>query len=181
MTNLYQVLGLEKSASADDIKRAYKKLAVQNHPDKGGDEKKFQEISNAYDVLSDPKKKQEYDSGGSNGNRFNGNHDDIFAHFFGRRGGGPQPPQKCNDILKPYKITLRDAFTGVKKTLKIKLKAFNLDKLKSCDDCNGMGRIKNIRNMGVFQQVFEMQCNSCLLYTSPSPRDGLLSRMPSSA
>ena len=98
MTNLYQVLGLEKSASADDIKRAYKKLAVQNHPDKGGDEKKFQEISNAYDVLSDPKKKQEYDSGGSNGNRFNGNHDDIFAHFFGRRGGGPQPPQKCNDI-----------------------------------------------------------------------------------
>ena len=63
MTNLYQVLGLEKSASADDIKRAYKKLAVQNHPDKGGDEKKFQEISNAYDVLSDPKKNQDYDSG----------------------------------------------------------------------------------------------------------------------
>jgi len=57
MSNLYQILGLEKSASADDIKRAYKKLAVQNHPDKGGDEKKFQEISNAYDVLSDPKKK----------------------------------------------------------------------------------------------------------------------------
>ena len=56
MSNLYQILGLERSASADDIKRAYKKLAVQNHPDKGGDEKKFQEISNAYDVLSDPKK-----------------------------------------------------------------------------------------------------------------------------
>ena len=57
MSNLYQILGLERSASADDIKKAYKKLAVQNHPDKGGDEKKFQEISNAYDVLSDPKKK----------------------------------------------------------------------------------------------------------------------------
>lgn len=56
MSNLYQILGLERSASADDIKKAYKKLAVQNHPDKGGDEKKFQEISNAYDVLSDPKK-----------------------------------------------------------------------------------------------------------------------------
>ena len=160
MTNLYKVLGLEKSASADDIKRAYKKLAVQNHPDKGGDEKKFQEISNAYDVLSDPKKKQEYDNGGSNENRFNRNHDDIFAHFFGRR-GGPQQPQKCNDIVKPYKISLHDAFTGVKKIVKIKLKAFNLDKLKSCDDCNGMGRIKNIRSMGVFQQVFEMQCNNC--------------------
>lgn len=162
MTNLYQILGLEKSASTDDIKKAYKKLAVQNHPDKGGDEKKFQEISNAYDILSDPKKKQDYDNGNSNGNRHHANHDDIFAHFFGRNGGPRQEPvQKCNDILKPYKITLREAFTGVKKTLKIKLKAYHLDKLKSCDDCNGMGRIKNIRNMGIFQQVFEMQCNSC--------------------
>jgi DnaJ family protein A protein 2 len=160
MTNLYQVLGIDKSASAEDIKKAYKKLAVQNHPDKGGDEKKFQEISNAYNVLSDSKKKLEYDNGGSNGNRFNGNNEDIFAHFFGRR-GGQQQSQKCNDIIKSYPITLRDAFTGVKKILKIKLKSYNLDKLKSCDDCNGVGRIKNIRNMGIFQQVFEMQCNSC--------------------
>ena len=92
MTNLYQILGLEKSASADDIKE-HIKLAVQNHPDKGGDEKKFQEISNAYDVLSDPKKKQEYDNGGLNGHRFNGNHEDIFSHFFGRRGSGQHQPQ----------------------------------------------------------------------------------------
>lgn len=159
MSNLYQILGLERSASADDIKRAYKKLAVQNHPDKGGDEKKFQEISNAYDVLSDPKKKHEYDTGGTNGGNCR-NHDDIFAHFFGRR-SGPQQPQKCNDIIRSYKITLREAFTGIKKTLKIKLKSFNLDKLKQCDDCSGAGRIKNIRNMGVFQQVFESNCNTC--------------------
>jgi DnaJ family protein A protein 2 len=170
MTNLYQILGLENSASGDDIKKAYKKLAVQNHPDKGGDEKKFQEISNAYDILSDPKKKQDYDN--SQNGHHHASHADIFAHFFGRNGmpggpggpGGPpgqEPIQKCNDIVKPYKITLRESFTGVKKTLKIKLKAYHLEKLNKCDDCNGMGRIKNIRNMGIFQQVFEMQCNSC--------------------
>lgn len=164
MTNLYQILGIEKTASADDIKKAYKKLAVQNHPDKGGDEKKFQEISNAYDILSDPKKKQDYDNGNNGGqHQHHASHEDIFAHFFGRNGGsgGQTPIQKCNDILKPYKITLREAFTGVKKTLKIKLKAYHLEKLNKCDDCNGMGRIKNIRNMGIFQQVFEMQCNTC--------------------
>ena len=161
MTNLYKILGLENSASTDDIKKAYKKLAVHNHPDKGGDEKKFQDISNAYDILSDPKKKQNYDNGDSNGHGNHENHGDIFAHFFGRNGQRRETIQKCNDILKSYKITLREAFTGVKKTLKIKLKAYHLDKLKNCDDCNGMGRIKNIRNMGIFQQVFEMQCNSC--------------------
>lgn len=57
MTNLYDTLGLKKNATHDEIKRAYKQLAIQNHPDKGGDEKKFQEISNAYDVLGDQKKK----------------------------------------------------------------------------------------------------------------------------
>jgi DnaJ homolog subfamily A member 2 len=163
MTNLYQILGVENSASADDIKKAYKKLAVQNHPDKGGDEKKFQEISNAYDILSDPDKKRAYDNGNNGQHHHHANHEDIFAHFFGRHGGhgGHGEPQKCSDILKPYKISLQEAYTGVKKILKIKLKTFHLEKLKSCDDCNGMGRIKNIHNIGIFQQIVEMQCNTC--------------------
>lgn len=57
MNDLYKILGLNKTASQDEIKNAYKKLAIKNHPDKGGDEKTFQNISNAYNILSDPKKK----------------------------------------------------------------------------------------------------------------------------
>ena len=161
MTDLYGVLGLNKSASNEDIKRSYKKLAVENHPDKGGNEKKFQEISNAYNILSDPKKRAEYDNGGKQ-QQFH-NRDDIFRHFFGNRHGfsNNREPEKCNDIVRPYKISLRDAYIGVKKTLNIKLKAYNLNKLKMCEDCNGQGRIKNIKNMGVFQQIFEGPCGTC--------------------
>ena len=162
MTNLYEILGLNKSANNDEIKRAYRKLAVENHPDKGGDEKKFQEISNAYDILSDPKKRQEYDNGGKQSFH---NREDIFRHFFSGRSGftnnNNREPEKCNDIIKPYKISLRDAYIGIKKTLNIKLKAYNLNKLKLCEDCNGQGRIKNIRNMGVFQQIYEGPCGTC--------------------
>lgn len=158
MTNLYQILGVEKSASVDDIKKAYKLLAIKYHPDKGGDEKKFQEISNAYDILSDTKKKNEYDNGGQ-GQMNN----DMFAHFFGGRNqrSHQRNNEKCNDINRTYKISLKDSFNGLKKTLKIKLKAYNLDKMKTCNKCNGSGRIKNIRNMGVFTQVIEMLCDSC--------------------
>jgi len=157
MTNLYQILGIEKSATSDDIKKAYKLLAIKFHPDKGGDENKFQEISNAYDILSDTKKKNEYDNGGDTNMN-----NDIFAHFFGNRNQRPQRNnEKCNDIIKNYKISLKDSFNGLKKTLKIKLKAYNHDKMKKCNKCNGMGRIKNIRNMGVFTQVIEMPCDSC--------------------
>ena len=87
MANLYDILGVQKNASQDDIKKAYKKLAIQNHPDKGGDEKKFQEISNAYDVLGDQKKRQDYDNGGQ---QFRGrpNHEDIFAQMFGHKMNG---------------------------------------------------------------------------------------------
>lgn len=162
MNDLYKILGLNKTASQDEIKNAYKKLAIKNHPDKGGDEKTFQNISNAYNILSDPKKKQEYDNGGQQGHRFNGNHDDIFAHFFGaRRGQQRNEEHKCNDILKSYKISLKDAFTGLKRTLKIKLKAYNHEKTTECENCNGKGRIKNIRNLGIMTQVFESQCNTC--------------------
>ena len=62
--NLYDILGVSKTASLDEIKKAYKKLAIQHHPDKGGDEEVFKNISNAYSVLSDEQKRAEYDLGG---------------------------------------------------------------------------------------------------------------------
>ncbi len=106
----YQILGLGKDAGADEIKRAYRKLAHEHHPDKGGDQEKFKEISEAYDVLSDPNKRATYDQfgsaafaggmGGSGGVRYEdifgggaqtgfggfggGGVGDIFESFFGR-------------------------------------------------------------------------------------------------
>jgi DnaJ family protein A protein 2 len=165
MANLYDILGVQKNASQDDIKKAYKKLAIQNHPDKGGDEKKFQEISNAYDILGDQKKRQDYDNGGQ---QFRGrpNHEDIFAQMFGHKMNGmnnknQKKQHSCSDINRNYKISLKDAYTGTIKNLKIKLKAYHFDKIKECNDCNGMGRIKNIQNMGIFTQIFEAPCNKC--------------------
>ena len=61
MQDYYQILGLTRSASSDDIKRSYRKLASQHHPDKGGDKGRFQEIEEAYRILSDPEKRREYD------------------------------------------------------------------------------------------------------------------------
>lgn len=91
MSDFYTILGVDKTASADEIKRAYRKLASQHHPDKGGDTKKFQEVEEAYRTLSDPEKRAQYDNprpqfggigGGPGGPNFNFN--DIFEMFGAR-------------------------------------------------------------------------------------------------
>lgn len=89
MTNYYKVLGLDESATESEIKKAYKKLAIKYHPDKGGDPEKFNKISEAYQVLSCPEKKGEYDNFGNFSNFGNNrnysfiNPDDLFEQFFG--------------------------------------------------------------------------------------------------
>merc|ERR1719389_1294281 len=89
----YKLLEVEKSASEPEIKKAYRKLAVKHHPDKGGDPEKFKEITRAYEVLSDREKRERYDQGGEdavNGEGGGGDAGDIFEAFFGGggRGGG---------------------------------------------------------------------------------------------
>jgi curved DNA-binding protein len=113
----YKILGVDQNASQDEIKKSYRKLASIHHPDKGGDTKKFQEIQTAYDTLSDPQKRAEYDNplqqnfGGFN---FNGNPEDLFAQMFG--GGGPfgfrQPQRKNRNINLKVQLTLEEVITG---------------------------------------------------------------------
>lgn len=151
----YEVLGVGKDASADEIKKAFRRLAVQHHPDKeGGDESKFKEINEAYEVLKDSEKRQRYDqfghagvggaSGGAGGNPFEGfggfqgqniNFDfgdmgDIFGSFF----GGQQRSQsrRGRDVETSIDLTFEEAVFGVDKTLKLNLEA-------SCDHCKGNG------------------------------------------
>jgi len=151
----YEVLGVPKNASADEIKRAYKKLAIKYHPDKNpGDkeaENKFKEAAEAYDVLSDEKKKAQYDrfgheglsSGGFSGGGFS--FEDIFTHFgdifsdiggFGNFSGGRSPhsrgPAPGEDLQIGIALTLREIAEGTVKKVRIK-------RYKTCSDCNGKG------------------------------------------
>jgi DnaJ-class molecular chaperone len=127
----YATLGIVKTATPDEIKKAYRKLASQHHPDKGGDTAMFQKVEEAYRTLSDPEKRQQYDnpspfgqhSGGFDPNMFTGDYDprDIFSHIFGQRSGNPFANQRNNRQLfrTTVAVTLEDAYTGSNQILKI--------------------------------------------------------------
>ena len=149
----YEVLGVEKDASADQIKSAYRKKAVKYHPDKNkGDkaaEDKFKEASEAYHVLSNSERKQNYDNfghaafengGGGRGGfgnfDFSGSFSDIFEDFFGEGFGGGRRSRRSNnrgsDLRYDLTISLEEAYTGKKQDIKFSTS-------ERCDTCNGSG------------------------------------------
>lgn len=152
----YEVLGVSKSASADEIKKAFRKLAVKYHPDKdGGNEEKFKEVNEAYEVLKDQQKRQRYDQfghagvggsgAGAGGNPFEGfsgfngqniNFDfgdgglgDIFSQFFGG-GGGQRGPRRGRDVEVSVTLSFEEAVFGVERTI-------DLDIDDECEHCKG--------------------------------------------
>ncbi len=156
----YEVLGVSKSASADELKKAYRRLAVQHHPDKeGGSEEKFKEVSEAYDVLKDSQKRQRYDQfghagvggasggggagygagggnpfggfGGQNGGfDFGGGFGDIFDQFFGGGNSRQQGPKKGRDVEVQLQLTFIEAIFGLEYSLE-------LDVDDTCTHCKG--------------------------------------------
>jgi DnaJ-class molecular chaperone len=148
----YSTLGVQRNASPDEIKSAYRKMAMKHHPDRGGDEKKFKEISEAYDVLSDPQKKQIFDMGGDpRGNQgqggFHHGHGPFEFHFnhgnwndiFGGFGFGQRPMQRNKTINIVVGISLEEVLTG--KTLDAEItipggkkKIINIDIPPGIDD-----------------------------------------------
>ncbi|MBQ4478036.1 MAG: molecular chaperone DnaJ [Bacteroidales bacterium] len=154
----YEVLGVQKDASAEDIKKAYRQLALKYHPDRNpGDknaEEKFKEAAEAYEVLSDPQKRSRYDQFGHAGMSGNGfsdfggmNMQDIFSHmgsifedlgiggfsgFGGGFGGGRNRVQKGSNIRIKVKMTLEDIAKGVEKNIKVQ-------KNIVCNECHGTG------------------------------------------
>jgi molecular chaperone DnaJ len=161
----YEILGVERGASADEIKKSYRRLAMKYHPDRNpGDksaENKFKEIQEAYTVLSDDKKRQMYDQlghegfaqasqgGGAGGfggfGGFNGfgNMGDVFGDIFGDifgggRGGGRERHQRGQDLLAKVTISLEDAVHGTTTSLK-------MSHLVDCDECHGSGAKKGTK------------------------------------
>lgn len=154
----YEVLGVARDASDDDLKKAYRKLAMQYHPDRNkGDkaaEERFKEISEAYDTLKDAEKRAAYDRfghaafeqgggggpGGFQGGPFGPGFEDIFEEMFGRFGGragaaGGQQRQAAGrgaDLRQEVQVTLEEAFAGTKKTIRVPSSV-------QCDACSGSG------------------------------------------
>ena len=159
----YEVLGVERSATTEEIKRAYRKLAVKYHPDKNPGnpeaEERFKELGEAYEILMDPEKRAAYDRyghaafgpAGAGAGPAGGFHDpfdvfrevfgtsggDIFDHIFGERRGGSSSSQGA-DLRYDLNITLEEAVLGSEKTLEIR-------KLERCETCQGTGAAKGSR------------------------------------
>jgi len=138
MENYYNTLGVNENANPDEIKRAYRKLAAQHHPDKGGDTAKFQQVQKAYETLSDQNRRAQYDmerrGGGGfrfniNGHEFGGappGMDDIFRNFgfgFGHPGGDPfgnfRQPRRNKDIRIELHIDLEDTLSTQNRTISV--------------------------------------------------------------
>lgn len=193
--DFYEILDVNKNASAEEIKKAYRKKAIQYHPDKNpGDneaEEKFKEAAEAYEVLSNPEKRQRYDqfghagmSGGAGG--FGGGGmtmDDIFSHFgdiFGGFGGGfggfgssrsSQRVSKGSNLRVRVTLNLQEIANGVEKKLKVKkhvscnhCSGTGADKgtaVETCSTCHGSGTVTRVANTILGQMQTQSACPTC--------------------
>jgi len=160
MADPYGTLGVQKGASEDEVKKAYRKLAMKHHPDKGGDPEQFKKIQGAYDILSDPQKRQNFDQFGTpDGPQvppgFNPN--DMFAQMFGGAFGGPRGPQKRPNRDHEIRISLEDSFRGVSKNLKITLAKNCFACRKACGHCKGRG----MQHVQMGPMAFQQPCQAC--------------------
>ncbi|HVN69359.1 MAG TPA: molecular chaperone DnaJ [Candidatus Binatia bacterium] len=185
----YEVLGVDRGASKDAIKRAYRELARRHHPDVADDksqaEHHFKEINEAYEVLSDPHKREQYDrfgvvgngasAGGGDFNFGSGSFGDIFEMFFGNVRAGARPrragPERGADLRYDEQITLEEAFHGATKEI-----VFNRfgdcttcngsgaapgTVVVSCGACGGSGTIRTMRQTPLGQIVTQAPCAQC--------------------
>ncbi|KAM3323031.1 dnaJ protein [Capsicum chacoense] len=181
----YEVLGVSKSASQDELKKAYRKAAIRNHPDKGGDPEKFKELVQAYEVLSDPNKRHIYDQycedalkeGMGTGSGGVHNQFDIFHSFFGGSFGGggshfrASRQKRGEDVVHTLGVTLEDLYNGATKKLslsrnilcpKCKGKGSKSGASGACYGCQGTGVRVTTRHIapGMIQQMQHV-CPQC--------------------
>ncbi len=191
MADHYSILGVSKGADETEIKKAYRKLARQYHPDQNPDnpeaEAKFKEVANAYEVLGDPERRARYDrfgddglggAGGAGGaGPFGANLGDIFETFFGGGnpfGGGqrgPSGPPRGEDLETVLDIDLSDAVFGGEQTVTVKTAvacepcgttgAEGDSGTSTCSECAGAGQVQRVRQSILGQMVTTAQCPTC--------------------
>ena len=158
---------IDKDASEKEVKKAFRNLSRKHHPDKGGDEAKFKEINAAYEILSDPEKRQKYDKYGLDGvtDESPGHtHDDLFSMFFGGGGGGggqSRGPRKGENVNHPIKVSLEDLYNG--KTVKLSInRQIIVGAPTTCRECDGEGIVVELRQiaLGMVQQL-QRRCAAC--------------------
>ncbi|MCF6278955.1 MAG: molecular chaperone DnaJ [Flavobacteriaceae bacterium] len=188
-TDYYEILGVNKGATAAEIKKGYRKQAVKHHPDKNpGDknaEEKFKKAAEAYEVLSDENKRSRYDqfghaafeNGGAGAEGFGGgfggggmNMEDIFSQFGdvfgggfgGNRGGSRTARVKGSNMRIRVKVTLKDIANGVEKKVKVrrKVKADGVT-FKTCSTCNGQGQVMRVTNTILGRMQTAATCPTC--------------------
>ncbi len=189
--NYYDTLGLDKKASKEDVKKAFRKLAQKHHPDKGGEEAKFKEITEAYSVLSDDGKRREYDAygqnfagggapgggygfdpsqfGGFGGGNVEFDFGDLFGDLFGGGRGGHI--KRGRDISMDIEISFKESVEGTKRQVLV-TKVGKCDichgtgakpntEMQTCTTCNGQGRVHETRNSPLGAFSSVRACSAC--------------------
>ena len=184
MADHYEVLGVDRDASTDDIKKAYRRLARQLHPDvnPGADaSERFKEVTHAYDVLSDPRQRQEYDLGGRGGPEMGFGFSDIFETFFGGAGrGGPKSRrERGQDALIRVEVELEDVVFGTHRDLEVDTAVLcDLCQgsccqpgtgLATCDICHGTGQIQRAVRSLLGNVMTATPCTVCRGYGTVIP------------